>query len=54
VQTFSVAIVGEYVVRAYREAQGRPPWVVRRAIGFGPEAGRAATPSGAVTSARAA
>jgi hypothetical protein len=28
--------------------------VVRRAIGFGPEAGRAATPSGAVTSARAA
>lgn len=54
VQTFSVAIVGEYVVRAYREAQGRPPWVVRRAIGFGPEAGRAAIPSGVVTSARAA
>jgi len=39
VQTAAVAIVGEYVVRAYREAQGRPPWVVRRTIG----PGRAAT-----------
>ena len=33
VQTAAVAIVGEYVVRAYREAQGRPTWVVRRTIG---------------------
>jgi polyisoprenyl-phosphate glycosyltransferase len=39
VQTSAVAIVGEYVVRGYREAQGRPTWVVRRTIG----PGRAAT-----------
>jgi dolichol-phosphate mannosyltransferase len=39
VQTAAVAIVGEYVVRTYREAQGRPTWVVRRTIG----PGRAAT-----------
>ena len=39
VQTAAVAIVGEYVVRGYREAQGRPTWVVRRTIG----ADRAAT-----------
>ncbi len=31
-QTAAVAIVGEYVVRTYREAQGRPAWVVRRAM----------------------
>jgi len=41
VQTGAVAIVGEYVVRGYREAQGRPTWVVRRTIG----PGRAATRS---------
>ncbi len=35
VQTAAVAIVGEYVVRGYREAQGRPTWVVRRTIGPG-------------------
>jgi polyisoprenyl-phosphate glycosyltransferase len=35
VQTAAVAVVGEYVVRAYREAQGRPTWVVRRSIGPG-------------------
>ncbi len=35
VQTAAVAIVGEYVVRAYREAQGRPTWVIRRTIGPG-------------------
>lgn len=33
VQTAAVAIVGEYVVRTYREAQGRPGWVVRRTLG---------------------
>ena len=33
VPTAAVAIVGEYVVRTYREAQGRPSWVVRRTIG---------------------
>ena len=32
VQTTALAIVGEYVVRAYREAQGRPTSVVRRTI----------------------
>jgi glycosyltransferase involved in cell wall biosynthesis len=32
VQTAAVAIVGEYVVRAYREAQGRPTSVIRRTI----------------------
>jgi len=32
VQTAAVAIVGEYVVRTYREAQGRPPYVVRRTL----------------------
>ncbi|MEI6255129.1 MAG: glycosyltransferase family 2 protein [Planctomycetota bacterium] len=32
VQTAAVAIVGEYVVRTYRESQGRPTWVVRRTI----------------------
>jgi len=42
VQTAAVAVVGEYVVRGYREAQGRPPWVVRRTIG----PGRAATRRG--------
>jgi polyisoprenyl-phosphate glycosyltransferase len=36
VQTSAVAIVGEYVVRTYREVQGRPTWVVRRTIGPGP------------------
>jgi hypothetical protein len=41
VQTAAVAIVGEYVVRAYREAQGRPPWVVRRTIGPGQDRSRA-------------
>ncbi|MFM7184203.1 MAG: glycosyltransferase family 2 protein [Planctomycetota bacterium] len=39
VQTAAVAVVGEYVVRGYRESQGRPTWVVRRTIG----GGRAAT-----------
>ena len=29
VQIVAVAIVGEYVVRGYREAQGRPTWIVR-------------------------
>ena len=33
VQTAAVAVVGEYVVRTYREAQGRPTWVVRRSVG---------------------
>lgn len=32
VQTLTIAIVGEYVVRTYREAQGRPTWVVKRTI----------------------
>ena len=32
VQTAAVAIVGEYVVRTYRESQGRPTSVVRRTI----------------------
>lgn len=32
VQTAAVAIVGEYVVRTYREAQGRPTSVIRRTI----------------------
>ena len=31
-QTAGVAIVGEYVVRCYREAQGRPTFVIRRKI----------------------
>jgi dolichol-phosphate mannosyltransferase len=34
-QTMAVAIVGEYVVRTYREAQGRPTWVVRRTLNRG-------------------
>lgn len=32
IQTAAVAIVGEYVVRTYREVQGRPSWVVKRTI----------------------
>jgi len=32
VQTAAIALVGEYVVRSYREAQGRPPYVIRRTI----------------------
>jgi len=32
IQTCAVAIVGEYVVRTYREVQGRPTWVTRRTI----------------------
>jgi GT2 family glycosyltransferase len=31
-QTAAIAVVGEYVVRTYRESQGRPTWVVRRTI----------------------
>ncbi|MFM8497177.1 MAG: glycosyltransferase family 2 protein [Planctomycetia bacterium] len=31
----AVAIVGEYVARTYREAQGRPTWVVRRTLNAG-------------------
>jgi dolichol-phosphate mannosyltransferase len=42
IQTAAVAIVGEYVVRTYREAQGRPTWVVRRSIG-GRDAGTSST-----------
>lgn len=41
-QTAAVAVVGEYVVRTYREAQGRPTWVVRRTINL-PAAGRSAS-----------
>jgi len=33
VQTAAIALVGEYVVRGYRETQGRPPYVIRRVIG---------------------
>ncbi len=33
VQTVAIALVGEYVVRGYRETQGRPPYVIRRTIG---------------------
>jgi chromate transport protein ChrA len=32
IQTLAVAIVGEYVVRTYREAQGRPSWLIRRRL----------------------
>jgi len=32
VPTAAAALVGEYVVRTYREVQGRPAWVVRRSI----------------------
>lgn len=32
VPTAAVALVGEYVVRTYREVQSRPSWVVRREI----------------------
>ena len=32
VPTAAVALVGEYVVRTYREVQSRPAWVVRRTI----------------------
>jgi hypothetical protein len=32
IQTAAVAIVGEYVVRGYRETQGRPSFVVRRTL----------------------
>jgi len=50
-QTAAVAIVGEYVVRTYRESQGRPTWVVRRTIN-----GASAAPVGTRTdrSSRAA
>ena len=33
IQTAAVALVGEYVVRGYRETQGRPPYVIRQTIG---------------------
>jgi hypothetical protein len=32
-QTAAIAIVGEYVVRCYREAQARPPFVIRAKAG---------------------
>ena len=44
-QTAAVAIVGEYVVRTYRESQGRPTSVVRRTI----NAAATAAPSGTRT-----
>jgi len=47
IPTAAIAVVGEYVVRAYREAQGRPTWVVRRTLNA-PAAERA------IDSARAA
>jgi len=31
-QTACVSLVGEYVVRTYREVQSRPPWIVKRTI----------------------
>ena len=43
-QTSVVAIVGEYVVRTYREVQGRPTWITRRTIHGGGEGARAGTP----------
>lgn len=42
-QTMAVAIVGEYVVRTYREAQGRPTWVIRRTINSPEVASRSTT-----------
>jgi len=33
IQTAAIALVGEYVVRGYRETQGRPPYVIRQTIG---------------------
>jgi dolichol-phosphate mannosyltransferase len=33
--TAAAALVGEYVVRIYREAQHRPAWIVRRRMGRG-------------------
>lgn len=33
--TAATALVGEYVVRTYREAQHRPAWIVRRRMGRG-------------------
>ncbi|MCY3015973.1 MAG: glycosyltransferase family 2 protein [Planctomycetota bacterium] len=43
IQTTAVALVGEYVIRTYREVQGRPSWVVKKTIGghAGSEAGHA-------------
>jgi glycosyltransferase involved in cell wall biosynthesis len=35
VQTAAIALVGEYVVRGYRETQGRPPYVIRQTISGG-------------------
>jgi len=32
IQTACVSLVGEYVVRTYREVQSRPPWIVKRTI----------------------
>jgi dolichol-phosphate mannosyltransferase len=32
IQTTAVAIVGEYVVRTYREVQSRPSWIVKKTI----------------------
>ena len=42
-QTVAVAIVGEYVVRAYREAQGRPTSIIKRVVSGGTAAQRSAT-----------
>ena len=33
IQTTAVALVGEYVIRTYREVQGRPSWVVKKTTG---------------------
>lgn len=33
VQTAAIALVGEYVVRSYREIQGRPSFIIRQSIG---------------------
>jgi glycosyltransferase involved in cell wall biosynthesis len=41
-QIATVSVVGEYVVRTYREAQGRPTWLEKRVITSRPDAVRQA------------
>lgn len=48
-QTAAIALVGEYVVRSYREAQGRPPFVIRRT--FSEQTSRGQEPAGSYSDA---
>ena len=42
VQLFALGLLGEYVGRIYDEVKRRPPFIIRRTIGFGQDDGSGA------------